>query len=310
MQSSRTVERDLYSGSRYRLKPLSPWKTPWHADTLWGSICWVWEDADPSISLDTLLDGTLTGTPPFLISNGLPGDLLPYPMGATSGDTSGSKSKSVWCSLTDFERWPGGDAVLQPTLKGETPFTKVTLLHAQRNRITDSTVEGELFQTDQYTFNKEVFRTDEERYISVYVRAQSQVLETLTRCLQLLSYKGFGARASTGLGSFEVISGPEPCKWLDITEKNSEFMSLSHFVPAKADPTDGGWRVHLKHPKFAAGFVRRFLKGSLLTLTPGSRFRVSELRPYYGRAIQMPCDEYPKALHYGFSFVAPTGGKG
>jgi len=73
--------------------------------------------------------------------------------------------------------------------------------------------------------------------------------------LEALSWRGFGRKASTGLGAFEVDGDPEPCTWLDIKDSHNGFVSLSHFVPRQSDPTDGLWRLHLKHPKFASDRV-------------------------------------------------------
>jgi CRISPR/Cas system CSM-associated protein Csm4 (group 5 of RAMP superfamily) len=108
---------------------------------------------------------------------------------------------------------------------------------------------------------------------------------------EVLSWRGVGRKASAGLGAFELEGGPEPCTWLEVGDGHNGFVSLSHFVPARKDPREGLWRVHVKNPKFASTHVVRFLKGNLVTLVPGSRFRTEgRPAPFYGRILPMNRD--------------------
>src|SRR5260370_23476798 len=81
---------------------------------------------------------------------------------------------------------------------------------------------------------------------------------------------------------------------------------FTHFVPAKNDPTDGYWRLHVKNPKFAATRVPLPFKGNLITLTPGSRFRTGvKPLPFYGRMLPMKRTGFEQALHCGLALAAP-----
>ena len=93
----------------------------------------------------------------------------------------------------------------------------------------------------------------------------------------------------------------------EIKEGQTGFVSLSHFVPAKDDPREGRWSVHVKNPKFASDRVPRFLKGNLIMLAAGSNFRTGgQPKSFYGRMIEMARAGFEEALHYGLAFVAPV----
>jgi len=296
---------------RYTLRPLSAWATPWHADTLWGSLCWAWRELAGKDALEDLLDRFPTEknpnvSPPFVLSDAFPVSLLPFPLGANDGRTVDQKGKSLWCRVTDFEAWADGTTAELPAPPGQqTPFRPYGLLHAQRSRLTDSTEGGELFEMDQSTFHPD-FPKEEDRVLSVYIRTEEAWLAPLRACWDALSCKGFGARSSTGLGSFELVGSELPCDWLDIKDSHNGFLSLSHFVPAKTDPHDGYWKLHVKNPKFAATRVPLPFKGNLITLTPGSRFRTgTKPQPFYGRMLPTPRTGFQKALHCGLALAAP-----
>ena len=295
------------NGYRYTIRPLGPWATPWHADTLWGSLCWAWRELAGERALEKLLDSYHAGAPPFVISDAFPGDLIPCPIGARHVRRENEKSKALFCLAKDFNSWSSGSpAELNVSSEIQRPFQTTSLLHAQRSRLTDSTEGGQLFETDQYTFHKSVFPSEQERVFSIYVRAEDTVLAPLRSCWEALSWRGFGARSSRGEGSFELVGKETRCDWLDINDSHNGFLSLSHFVPAEDDPHDGYWRIHAKNPKFAGERVPLPFKGNLITLTPGSRFRTTgKPRPFYGRMLQMKRPGLEKALHYGLALAAP-----
>jgi CRISPR-associated protein Csm4 len=61
--------------------PLSPWRTPWQADTLTGALCSVAARVHgPDFLRERLIEPMLDGRPPFVLSDAFPGDLLPVPV--------------------------------------------------------------------------------------------------------------------------------------------------------------------------------------------------------------------------------------
>jgi CRISPR-associated protein Csm4 len=65
---------------RYRLRPRTPAATPWHADTLFGALCWELTQRGGEAALEETLARFRAGDPPFLLSDGCPGDSLPRPL--------------------------------------------------------------------------------------------------------------------------------------------------------------------------------------------------------------------------------------
>jgi CRISPR-associated protein Csm4 len=61
------------------LKQLSPSRTPWQADTLFGHLCWQMLYHEGETALNDFLDLYRQRQPPLLFSNGFPGDYLPRP---------------------------------------------------------------------------------------------------------------------------------------------------------------------------------------------------------------------------------------
>lgn len=68
---------------RIQLRPRSPWRTPWQADTLLGALCATAARVHGADFLRAqLIDPMHAGQPPFVLSDAFPGDLLPLPVAA------------------------------------------------------------------------------------------------------------------------------------------------------------------------------------------------------------------------------------
>jgi len=291
---------------RILVRPRGPWATPWHADTIWGSLCWALRDLEGGSALSDFLDDSAGAAPPLIVSDAFPGDLLPFPHGAPFDFVENEKVKPHWCEAPAFMTWAEGrmPSITLPRDR-QLPYKPYSLLRAQRNRVTDAAEEGKLFEIDQFSFNLAMF--PDGGYLTIYFRCAEDFAPRLAACWEVLAARGFGKRASVGLGAFEILGSLEACDRFVINDEHDGFVALSHFVPAKADPQDGYWTVRSKNPKFSVQHGHHFLKGNLLMLTPGSRFR-TRARPsaFYGRMLSMPRQNFEKALHYGLCFVAPV----
>lgn len=71
---------DIVELYRIKLKLTSAFLTPWASDTIMGQLCWVLEERFGGTFLDELITYFEEGIPPFVISAGFPGDLLPRPL--------------------------------------------------------------------------------------------------------------------------------------------------------------------------------------------------------------------------------------
>jgi CRISPR-associated protein Csm4 len=284
---------------RLRLRPRTPWATPWRSDSLFGAVCWRWLEVFPD-TFETMLGQFREGkSPPFVLSDACPGDLMPMPMHAAMPRTDKKLKPPVYVQQASFASIIRGD-----TETGSDVLTNVfrpaTRVQTAIDRALGSAADGQLFETDTQYLDAGYDS------LSVYVRSD-EYSEQVVACFRALERMGFGKKSSTGLGEFEITGPPEPCSWLDDVPGANAFMALSHFVPAPGDPTDGRWRTHITYPKFHANAVSNVFKGSILMLAPGSVFRTRKQTPraWYGSMIPVPRPEMPKALHYGLCFSVP-----
>lgn len=292
-------------GYRLRLRPLSPWASPLHADTFFGAICWAWADLHGRESLEAMLARFARGEPDFVLSDGLPADLVPFPALAERASAD-PKNKGSYAHPQEFAQFARGERTALTPYSG--PLTGMFgQWQAQIGRDTDTTAEGNLFEVDRESFDPaKMANTPGDPYISVYFRCRCEARRDLEACFHFLEYVGVGRKRSTGMGAFAAVDLTE---WpqLEPLEGANGFVSWSHFVPAESDPTDGAWRIHVTYPKFQGNRVRRFLKGSVIFLTPGSSFAVfGDVRPWYGRMIPARREELPGALHYGLGLAVPV----
>ena len=284
---------------RLRLRPRTPWATPWRSDSLFGAVCWRWLELYPE-TFEAMLGQFREGkAPPFVLSDACPGDLMPVPMHVAIPRADKKLKPPMYLSRVSFTRVMCGET-------GAASPEPANVIHASArvqtaiDRDLGSAADGQLFETDTQYLDKSCDG------LSVYIRSDGH-LEHVVACFRALAHGGFGKKSSTGLGEFEIAGPPVACNWLDEVPGANAFMALSHFVPADGDPTDGRWRTHVTFPKFHANSVSNVFKGSILMLAPGSVFRASGAspRPWYGSMIPVPRPEMPKALHYGLCFPVP-----
>ncbi|MBI4766071.1 MAG: hypothetical protein HY787_15980 [Deltaproteobacteria bacterium] len=136
--------------------------TPWHADTIFGHLCWAAERHDGFKNFrgaDGLIDLFCTGVPPFIISDGFPAGLLPKPITlihhyqATTQEELDRRryallkqiKKREYLTLSQFQSFQRGEA--QDLSDDQEGFLSDTSLHNQISRITNTTGEqGNLFE--------------------------------------------------------------------------------------------------------------------------------------------------------------------
>lgn len=281
--------------ARFRLRPVAAWGTPWQADSLFGALCWELARTAGETGLRNVLQAFRKGPPPFVISDAAPADLLPRPLCAVRD----SRPIEAFVTQSQFIEIRQGNPPSGP-LPRQAWFTSVRTTHAAMPR--DGAPPAP-FQVEEYTWAPAV--PDDERYLSVYARCEAEWLERLGALLRSLGRSGFGKRAATGRGAFEVLGAAEPCEWLEPLPFENAFVSLSHFVPDDADPADGWWQTTIKYPKLGVerGASSTPYKGRLVMLRPGSCFRpMGRPRRWYGRMLAGLSPAFPDALHYGLAY--------
>ncbi len=304
---------------RVILAPRSPWRTPWQADTLTGALCSTAARVHgPEFLRQRLIDPMLAGSPPFVLSDAFPGNLLPLPVVARlTTAPPGADRKAIkrgrWLARDDF-------LALRASTNGAVPWDRVfpdsavfcdeTTRHNTLARDCDASLEeGGLFSrpdtllrtciaaqnasrsaapgTAQLTANPALNGAD---HLTLYFRARDDAAANLLLdLLHELALTGFGADVASGRGQFEIPADPEPAADLDAPPPDANgLVILSTFQPAPGDPIDGFWDAFPKFgmlgPDLGLSDVR---KHTLIMFRPGACFRGEPTRAFLGRALPM-----------------------
>lgn len=293
---------------KFRLKS---WvASAWQSDTMFGHLCWAMRYLRGEGELRGFLQLYDKGTPPLLVSNGFPGDLLPKPITLPSAIERNlplveQREKfrqykqvrgSRYLTLAEFNRAINGEMVT-PSLETEPREQIRVTLKNQINRLTSTTSEGGTL----YNF--------EEHYwpeITVYLRVSDDFIDTAKRLFQYVTDTGYGKRKSIGYGQIESMSF-EPFEGFKQPQKANGFVTLSNFVPTAHDPTEGYWNVLVKYGKMGEEYASEdsAFKKPLLMLEAGSTFLDSPCRDYYGRLVRNLNPAYNQAVQYAFALPVP-----
>ncbi|GJQ27111.1 MAG: hypothetical protein HBSAPP02_21430 [Phycisphaerae bacterium] len=284
----------------YRLKlcPRSPWRTPWQADTLIGALCATAARVHGAAFLrQRLIEPMLAGSPPCVLSDAFPGDLLPVPVTVRLAQPPPDADRKAvkrgrWLSRDDFltlrAATPDADVPWDRFLPDSAVFLDETTRHNTLARDSDASLEeGGLFsRPDTHLRTGHNGRTA----LTLYFRAADDAAADLLRdLLHELSLTGFGADVATGRGQFEIAGDPEPATDLDAAPQDADgLIVLSTFQPAPGDPTDGCWEAFPKFGKLGPDLgLADVRKHTLIMFRPGACFRTDPARPFLGRALPM-----------------------
>lgn len=298
---------------RLKIKPQSSFLTPWHADTIFGNLCWIkaWREGEDA--LKAFLGEYKNGNPAFILSDGMQGDLLPAPAHLSLAVQKGEcfeayhKAKKLkkiaWLSQDIFESVRKGNLEIEQSAEVKS-FKPFITLHSSINRISGTTgAEGSLFELEEYAL------TEAKQFISIYLKIREGWEEKFFSLFKDLSLTGYGKKKSVGKGAFEIIGELEPFDKFNDFDGANAFMSLSNFVPAKNDPAVGFYKTLVKYGKLGGEFTfcGKPFKKPLMMLTAGSSFKVDgNIKPFYGRMIEGIAPVKPGVLHYGYAFAVPV----
>jgi CRISPR-associated protein Csm4 len=279
---------------RLKLRPLSPWITPWQSDTLVGMLCWTaarcWKIGRLHAEI---LEPVLNGEPPFVLSDAFPGDLLPIPITLRLQEWADEALKRVkrarWLPFEAFRHAQKGESLDSGHLLAEEAYETSDRLRNTLDRATGTTGDDALFSTPETVLNTRAAILTDAPYLSVYLRIASGYEARVLELFQLLALTGFGADVSAGRGAFEVASDLEPMDELGAERSGANgIVVLSTFQPAEQDPTDGYWELFTKYGKLGPDYgLENVFKRPLIMIRPGACFRCASNRGVVGRAIPM-----------------------
>lgn len=291
---------------KFKLK--SWFASPWQADTIFGHLCWGMKYIYGEDSLQAFLNSYQTGSPPLLLSNGFPGDLLPRPILPTPRIAPSpnlqeqrrqfqhyKKVRDVeYLSSHEFTHAINGQIVV-PSSPPDFEMRRVTLKN-QLNRFTSTTGdEGYLYSFQEYFWTE----------VTIYLKLVEEFVEQARRLFHYIADTGFGKRKSTGYGQIENVSFDEFAGFAYPADANG-FVTLSNFVPATNDPTCGFWQTLVKYGKMGEEYAQggNPFKTPWLVLKAGSTFYDSPCREYYGRFIRN-LNPRSEAVQYAFALPVP-----
>lgn len=285
----------------------------WQADTVFGHLCWNLLRQEGEATLTAFLELYQAGLPPILLSDGFPGAYLPRPLlprAVPSTDLPKLKriehqreakqaAHAAWLTLDDFNRVRRGEPIERPPTAQEVSNT--FRLHVtpknQIDRLTDTAggEAGELYDMEEFILPQ----------VTLYWRIEDGYIETVRNFLIDLQATGYGRRKSIGYGQVESFSLEEFSGFVEVPNADG-FITLSRFVPAPTDPTDGFWNTTVKYGKLGEEFAvgGNPFKRPLVQLACGSCFHDTPPREWYGQLIS-GLSARAEVKHYAFAFAVP-----
>lgn len=313
---------------RIPIRPRSPWRTPWQADTLAGALLSTCARTHgPATLRDKLIDPMLAGQPPFVLSDPLPGDLLPLPIHFRLHqypDVTNLKAlkRAKWLAPDVFSLARTGVAPpVDALISDKDVFLDIQRQHNTLSRLTDASTRADdddiasaigLYQKSETT----LLADGQARHLTLYFRfADPSAGDLLLELLDELSLSGFGADTSTGRGQFDLPDNPQPTPELDSPPDDANgVLSLSTFQPGPDDPANGCWDAFAKFPRVGPDIAvnERQHKNTLILFRPGAVFHTDPDTRCLGHALDthtlFPPDTSRALLDRNLRIIHPAFG--
>lgn len=283
------------------------------SDMLFGHFCWALADLRGEGALQEFLATCQGPNPGVVFSDAFPGDTLPRPdfpfFMQQSGDIDRDRLLQLAREAKRFRslHYLPKSVVLQ-ILKGEQlelegleggGFTTYVTQHVSMDRRNNRALDGALYSLREVR--------PQAGFLTVYVSVLPAWQEIFEKTLDYMVDQGIGGSRSIGRGRFEITSISLDSSFENVAQPNA-FMSLSAFVPARNDPTDGWYRLGLKRGVAGRGMGGSSpFKRAFLFLEPGATFRTpGPPRPVYGRLIRNILPSDSRVVQSGFALAVPV----
>jgi CRISPR-associated protein Csm4 len=284
--------------------------TPWQSDTLFGSFCWAYAYLHGEPALEAMLTEYTQGTPRVVISSGFPDALLPKPLfGLAPAEAPAMEKQAIldtvreekrrkkiaYLTINEFRQFQMGQAV--EIAAKVNPLVMGVSFHNQIDRNLGTTGESGALYSQTEWFSGECLSV----YLKIKFGFETETLEVF----KVLGQIGVGKKRYFGKGSF-TVEDFSVCNDFDDVRDPNAFISLSNFVPAGSDPTEGRYQTMVKYGKTEFGSTSNPFKKPLIMIVPGAVFKLNgEFKPFYGRMIR-GISTYSSVYHYGLAFAVPV----
>lgn len=298
---------------RAKIRPKTSFITPLHSDSIFGALCWTIQKSEGTEALKQILNLFLKQDPPFIVSNGFPGDFMPRPFVPPKPEGLEDKSKeqlleevsegkrikkTKYLTLEEFKTiiW-NGTSEISTKIK---PYIDVPVVHNSINRWSGTTLESG-------GLHSAVERFSNVNYWSIYIKAKEEWYDKLKKWISILGEIGFGKRKSVGKGHFVLLEFTQ-VDFFSNLETSNAFVVLSNFVPSTKDPTRGFYKTFVKYGKLDGEFATggNPFKTPILMIVPGSVFLTDDVNEYYGRMVTKVSSGDTDIVHYGYGFSVPA----
>jgi CRISPR-associated protein Csm4 len=244
-----------------------------------------------------------TGRPPFIISAPLPWKegkwVFPRPIHfipMTPKNVEEYKEykkfkKAQWVSWEVFreilEKEPKG------SFQGKKPqINKDVIPHASINRLTMTTVGGELYNEEVYWLFS----------FGVIVKFFDRGFEPLVRAC--LEFSQLGGNKTTGMGRCR-LEEKEPPEGMEefISQKSARAFLISDcFYDPEFDLNKSFYDIKVQKPAVENGLTKRVWKNTFCYLTPGSQVQVKTPKDWYGGIKEVLKEGSISVYQYGVGF--------
>ena len=294
---------------RALIRPQSALRSPWQADMLFGQLCWALRYTRGTDALEAFLAPYRAGTPPLLFSDGVPEGWMPRPLLPGRARTH---RHAGWVRGAAFEALRAGaaadDGEVPPFRSGRAESKNRVSRASGQAQADEHGVTG--FYPGALAFAEPQIDGSAPLDVCVFVRAADDAWAERARdLLAELARGGYGGSKSAGYGQFS-LHGWQPWPEFDAALPGADgFVSLSNWVPARADPTDGCYSTLVKRGKLGEEFASGAnpFKHPLVMLAAGACFRTGGTpRPWYGRLVERIAEQHAEVVHYGYAFAVPA----
>ena len=303
---------------RYRLRQISGAKTPWHSDTLWGQLCWIYRDLKGEPALIELLQEVKSGAAPFVVSDGFPAGFLPLPAGGScfAANVSAEKKSAgieqmktakhakrlQYLPQDQFNLVIQGEKIVKSPQELSQPPEDIAVIQTKNviSRLNNTVEENGLYQL-QWTLPGESGELD------VYVLVREDFKDTLKECFEYMAQYGFGGKVSIGLGAFEIKDTVEFT--FPQVDKPNCFITLSHCTPCADMPTQAHYKLVIKYGKLGHDRSRQGepFKKPVIQFEPGAVFwGPPPAGGYCGCLVENVAFDYADTVQCGLSIAVPA----
>jgi CRISPR-associated protein Csm4 len=288
-------------------KPLSPFKSFPTTNTIFGAICWGIRWLESGEKLLETLEMFKTGRPPFIISAPLlwrEGRWIFQRPIHFNKNTEGRmpKDKEEYRRYKELKkvRWISWE-VFRETLEREpkesfegekTEIRREIILHASINRLTITTVGGELYNEEVHWLSS----------FGVIVKFFDESFEPLVRAC--LEFSQLGGNKTTGMGRyrFEETEPPEGMEEFISQKSTRAFLISDCFYDPEFDLNNSFYDIKVQKPAVENGLTKRVWKNTFCYLTPGSQVRVKTPKDWYGGIKEVLKEGSISVYQYGIGF--------